>query len=187
MQSGVESSPQRAALIFVFITLALDSIALGVVGPVFVPLIEGFLHGDVQRAATIVGIFGTVYALMQFVWAPFLGVLSDRIGRRPVIVISNLGMAVDYAVRALAPNLLWLLAGRVVSGVTTANMTVASAAASAENRCACPSASRASAGAGRRRSSASAGAMCSSEVPGTLRQAGERAQARSNFLRMAGA
>ena len=128
MNASAERSPRRqAALIFVFITVALDMIALGVIGPVFVPLVEQFLHGDVQRAATVVGVFGTVFALMQFGWAPVLGVLSDRFGRRPIIVLSNLGMAADYVVMALAPNLAWLLIGRVVSGITAANATAASA------------------------------------------------------------
>src|SRR5581483_5305187 len=79
------------------------------------------------RAAAIVGVFGTVFALMQFVWQPVLGVLSDRFGRRPVIVLSNLGMGVDYMVMAIAPVLWWLLAGRVISGVTSATATVAGA------------------------------------------------------------
>jgi MFS transporter, DHA1 family, tetracycline resistance protein len=117
----------RAAVVFVFITVALDIIALGVMAPVFVPLVERFLHGDVSRAAAIVGIFGTVFALMQFVWQPVLGVLSDRFGRRPVIVLSNIGMGLDYMVMALAPALWWLLAGRVISGVTSATATVAGA------------------------------------------------------------
>ncbi len=127
MQGAAETTPRRAAVIFVFITVALDMIALGVIAPVFVPLIEGFMHNDVERAAAVVGAFGTVFALMQFFWAPFLGVLSDRFGRRPVIIVSNLGMAVDYAVMALAPNLFWLLAGRIVSGVTSASATAAGA------------------------------------------------------------
>jgi DHA1 family tetracycline resistance protein-like MFS transporter len=128
MNASAESSSRRqAALIFVFITVALDMIALGVIGPVFVPLVEQFLHGDVRRAAGVVGVFGTVFALMQFGWAPFLGVLSDRFGRRPIIVLSNLGMAADYIVMAVAPNLAWLLIGRVVSGITAANATAASA------------------------------------------------------------
>ncbi len=128
MNASAEGSPRRqAALIFVFITVALDMIALGVIAPVFVPLVEGFLHGDVRRAAGVVGAFFTVFALMQFGWAPFLGVLSDRFGRRPIIVLSNLGMAADYVVMALAPNLAWLLIGRVVSGITAANATAASA------------------------------------------------------------
>jgi DHA1 family tetracycline resistance protein-like MFS transporter len=128
MTAAPDATPRRqAALIFVFITVALDMIALGVIAPVFVPLVERFLHGDVRRAAGVVGVFGTVFALMQFGWAPFLGVLSDRFGRRPIIVLSNLGMAADYVVMALAPNLAWLLIGRVVSGITAANATAASA------------------------------------------------------------
>ena len=118
---------RRAAVIFVFITVALDMIALGVIAPVFVPLVEQFLHGDVQRTATVVGVFGAVFALMQFVWAPLFGVLSDRVGRRPVIVLSNIGMAADYAVMALAPGLAWLLVGRVISGVTSATATASGA------------------------------------------------------------
>jgi DHA1 family tetracycline resistance protein-like MFS transporter len=127
MQSDAERGPRRAAVVFVFVTIALDSIALGVIAPVFVPLIESFMHNDVRAAAAVVGVFGTVFALMQFVWQPLLGVLSDRIGRRPVIILSNFGMAVDYAVMALAPNLAWLLTGRIVSGITAASATAAGA------------------------------------------------------------
>ena len=127
MNPGVIPARRRAAVIFVFITVALDMIALGVIAPVFVPLVERFLHGDVRRAAGVVGVFGTVFALMQFVWSPFLGVLSDRFGRRPVIIISNIGMALDYMVMALAPGLAWLLVGRVISGVTSASATAAGA------------------------------------------------------------
>ncbi len=127
MENAPDRAPRKAAVIFVFVTVALDMIALGVIAPVFVPLVEGFMHQNVVAAAGVVGVFGTVFALMQFVWAPVMGVLSDRYGRRPIIVLSNLGMAVDYAVMALAPNLIWLLLGRVVSGVTSANATAASA------------------------------------------------------------
>lgn len=119
MQSTADRGPRRAAVVFVFVSIALDALALGVIAPVFVPLIEGFTHNDVRRAAAVVGGFGTVFALMQFVWSPVLGVLSDRFGRKPVIVLSNLGMAADYAVMALAPNLAWLLVGRIVSGITS--------------------------------------------------------------------
>jgi MFS transporter, DHA1 family, tetracycline resistance protein len=127
MENVAERGPRRAAVIFVFVSLALDAIALGVIAPVFVPLIEGFMHNDVRRAAAVVGAFGTVFALMQFVWQPVLGVLSDRFGRKPIIVLSNLGMALDYAVMALAPNLAWLLGGRIVSGITSASATAAAA------------------------------------------------------------
>jgi DHA1 family tetracycline resistance protein-like MFS transporter len=127
MQNGAEPARRRAALIFILVSVALDMLALGVIAPVFVPLIERFMHEDVAAAAAVVGAFGTVFALMQFVWMPVLGVLSDRFGRRPVIVLSNLGMALDYVVMALAPNLIWLLAGRIVSGITSASATAASA------------------------------------------------------------
>lgn len=123
----VPAPKRRAAVIFVFITVALDMIALGVMAPVFVPLVERFLHGNVRGAATVIGVFGTVFALMQFVWMPFFGVLSDRFGRRPVIVLSNIGMGLDYAMMALAPALSWLLIGRVISGVTSATATAAGA------------------------------------------------------------
>ncbi|HEY4439508.1 MAG TPA: TCR/Tet family MFS transporter [Candidatus Elarobacter sp.] len=125
--AAADRSPRRAAALFIFITICLDSIALGVIAPVFVPLVEGFMHGDVRHATVVIGAFGTVFALMQFAWAPFLGVLSDRVGRKPVIVLANVGMAIDYAVMALAPTLWWLLAGRIVSGITAANATTASA------------------------------------------------------------
>ncbi len=118
---------RSAAVSFVFITIALDMIAFGVIAPVFVPLVERFMHGDVEHAATVIGIFGTVFALMQFVWQPVLGVLSDRFGRRPVIILSNIGMGLDYFVMALAPALWWLLAGRVISGITSASATAAGA------------------------------------------------------------
>jgi DHA1 family tetracycline resistance protein-like MFS transporter len=125
--SAAEPAPRKAALLFIFITVALDMIALGAMAPVFVPLVEQFMHDDVVAAAGVVGVFGTVFALMQFVWAPVMGVLSDRYGRRPIIVLSNLGMGLDYVVMALAPSLVWLLAGRVISGITSANATAASA------------------------------------------------------------
>lgn len=127
MHDGTDAAPPRGALLFILVTVALDMIAFGVIAPVFVPLVEHFLHGDITNAAAVLGGFGTVFALMQFGWTPFLGVLSDRFGRRPIIVLSNLGMAVDYVVMALAPNLAWLIAGRIVSGITAANATAASA------------------------------------------------------------
>ena len=128
MSTDTDIAPRRrGALVFIFVTVSLDMIAFGVIAPVFVPLVEKLMHGDVRHAAGVVGAFGTVFALMQFGWMPFLGVLSDRIGRRPVIVLSNLGLALDYVVMALAPNLIWLLIGRVVSGITAANATAANA------------------------------------------------------------
>src|SRR5712691_4362144 len=114
--------PRRAAFIFVFITVLLDMLALGIVIPVLPKLVVDFLAGDTARAAEIYGIFGTVWALMQFLCSPVHGSLSDRFGRRPVILISNLGLGLDYFLMALAPNLWWLFLGRVISGISAASI-----------------------------------------------------------------
>lgn len=120
-------APRRAAFIFIFITVLLDMLALGMIIPVLPNLIKGFLGGDTGAAARMLGVFGTVWALMQFFFAPLLGSLSDRFGRRPVILLSNFGLACDYVLMALAPSLGWLFAGRVISGITAASVPTASA------------------------------------------------------------
>jgi DHA1 family tetracycline resistance protein-like MFS transporter len=121
----IGQQPRRHALAFVFITVALDMIAIGIIVPVLPKLIVNFLGGNLASAAQWTGIFATVWALGQFFCSPLMGMLSDRIGRRPVILVSNGVTVVDYAIMALAPNLWWLLAGRVLSGVATANITAA--------------------------------------------------------------
>ncbi|HXW09216.1 MAG TPA: TCR/Tet family MFS transporter [Steroidobacteraceae bacterium] len=124
----VASSPRRrAALVFIFVTVVLDMLALGMILPVLPHLIEDFLGGDTARAAKIFGLFGSVWAVMQFVSMPVMGGLSDRFGRRPVILLSNLGLGLDYVLMALAPNLRWLFVGRVISGVTAASISTAMA------------------------------------------------------------
>jgi DHA1 family tetracycline resistance protein-like MFS transporter len=125
---AVTAQPRRrAALAFIFITVVLDMLALGMILPVLPHLIEDFLGGDTARAAAMVGVFATVWALMQFVSMPVMGGLSDRFGRRPVILLSNLGLGLDYLLMALAPNLRWLFVGRVISGVTAASVSTAMA------------------------------------------------------------
>ena len=118
---------RRAATIFVFFTVLLDIVALGVIIPVFPNLLKSFLDGDVSRATEIYGVFMTIWAAMQFVFAPVLGALSDRFGRRPVILLSNLGLGLDYVLMAMAPTLTWLFVGRVISGITAASFTTAGA------------------------------------------------------------
>lgn len=110
---------------FIVITVVLDSLALGVIIPVLPPLVVEFRHGDTASAAAVFGLFGTVWALMQFVFSPLMGVLSDRFGRRPVILISNFGLGIDYLIMALAPSLTWLFIGRVLSGITAASYSTA--------------------------------------------------------------
>jgi len=114
--------PRRAAFIFVFITVLLDMLALGVIIPVLPKLVVDFLAGDTARAAEIYGIFGTAWALMQFLVSPLHGALSDRFGRRPLILISNFGLGLDYILMALSPNLWWLFVGRVISGISAASI-----------------------------------------------------------------
>ena len=123
----MNAAPRRAALAFIFVTVVLDVLALGIVIPVLPTLILGFLDGDMVRTAEIVGLFGTVWAAMQFVFSPLLGALSDRYGRRAIILTSNYGLSLDYVLMALAPTLAWLFVGRVISGITAASITTAGA------------------------------------------------------------
>ncbi|HET9028941.1 MAG TPA: TCR/Tet family MFS transporter [Candidatus Aquilonibacter sp.] len=126
-RSSVMLNKRSAAMTFIFITVLLDMLALGIIIPVFQPLIITFSHGNYANASIATGIFATIFALVQFFASPVLGTLSDRFGRRPIVLLSNLGTSFDYVILALAPNLFWLFIGRVVSGATTASITVASA------------------------------------------------------------
>lgn len=116
---------REAAFVFIFATVLLDMLAIGIVIPVLPKLVVDFVGGDTQQAAKIFGVFGTAWALMQFLFSPFQGSLSDRFGRRPVILISNFGVGLDYVLMALAPTLGWLLVGRVISGITAASISTA--------------------------------------------------------------
>jgi MFS transporter, DHA1 family, tetracycline resistance protein len=118
---------RRAATAFIFITVLIDMLTFGMIGPVLPKLIASFVGNNYASAAEIIGIFATAWALMQFFCSPLLGMLSDRIGRRPVILISNAVTVVDYAIMALAPSLWWLFAARVLSGIATSNVTAAGA------------------------------------------------------------
>ncbi|HEX4477409.1 MAG TPA: TCR/Tet family MFS transporter [Polyangiaceae bacterium] len=119
--------PRRAALAFIFVTVALDMLALGIVIPVLPKLVLSFLDGDTQRAARVYGLFGTVWALMQFVFSPVQGALSDSFGRRRVVLLSNVGLGLDYVLMAASPTIGWLFLGRIVSGITAASFSTAGA------------------------------------------------------------
>ena len=127
MTEPTPPAPRRAAFAFVFVTVLLDMFAIGIIIPVLPKLVEDFMGGDTARAATIYGIFGTAWALMQFLFSPVLGSLSDRFGRRPIILLSNFGLGLDYILMALAPNVRWLFVGRVISGITAASISTAGA------------------------------------------------------------
>jgi DHA1 family tetracycline resistance protein-like MFS transporter len=122
-----QPSGRRAAAAFIFFTVTLDMLALGMIAPVLPRLIEGFLRGDTSTAAKMLGLFGTVFAAMQFFFSPILGSLSDRFGRRPVVLLSNFGLGLDYILMAWAPALSWLFLGRVISGLTASSIPTAMA------------------------------------------------------------
>lgn len=120
-------APRRAAILFILITVLLDMLSFGIVIPVLPKLVEEFLSGDTAKAAVIYGLMGTAWALMQFICAPIQGALSDRFGRRPVVLLSNLGLGLDYLVMALAPNVVWLIIGRTISGIASSSFSTAGA------------------------------------------------------------
>ncbi|MBS1684966.1 MAG: TCR/Tet family MFS transporter [Bacteroidetes bacterium] len=123
-------TPQKgrpAALGFIFVTLLVDTIGLAIIIPVFPKLIETLIHGSVSDASRWSGLLLVAYAVMQFLCAPLIGNLSDKFGRRPVLLFSLLGFGIDYLFLAFAPTIGWLFVGRVIAGITGASFTTASA------------------------------------------------------------
>jgi MFS transporter, DHA1 family, tetracycline resistance protein len=118
---------RHAALGFVFVTVLLDMLAFGIIVPILPKLITEFLHGDMAKSSEYMGLFVTTWALMQFFFSPILGMLSDRYGRRPVILLSNFGLGLDYVVMAWAPTLSWLFLGRILSGILASSIPTATA------------------------------------------------------------
>jgi DHA1 family tetracycline resistance protein-like MFS transporter len=127
MNAPIAPQARKAALAFIFITVLIDVLAFGVIIPVLPHLVEQFVGGKVDTAAYWIGIFGFVFALIQFVTSPIQGTLSDRYGRRPVILLSCLGLGLDFIFMALAPSLAWLFVGRIISAITSASFTTANA------------------------------------------------------------
>ena len=118
---------RKAATFFIFITLVLDALAIGLVIPVMPRLIASVAHIRLEDAWSWVGIFGSSWAVMQLIASPVQGALSDRFGRRPVILISNGGMGLNYLLMAIAPNLTVLLIGRLISGACAGSIPAAMA------------------------------------------------------------
>jgi DHA1 family tetracycline resistance protein-like MFS transporter len=121
------SHKKQAAISFIFVTLLIDVIGWGIIIPVMPTLIEELIQGDVSNAARWGGWLSFAYAIMQFICAPILGNLSDRYGRRPVILFSLFGFAIDYVFLSLAPTIGWLFVGRIIAGITGASFTAATA------------------------------------------------------------
>jgi MFS transporter, DHA1 family, tetracycline resistance protein len=127
VNNPIVGARRQAALIFIFITVLIDVLAFGVIIPVLPHLVQSFVGGNASSAAYWVGTFGTAFAIVQFFSAPIQGALSDRYGRRPVILLSCLGLGVDFIFMALAPTLAWLFVGRLISAATSASFTTANA------------------------------------------------------------
>ena len=121
------AEPRRASVTFIMIVLVLDTLGIGVVIPVLPRVIEGFMHGDLEATGHRYGLFIACYAVMQFLFAPIVGGLSDRFGRRTVILTSLAGAALDYVLLAYAPTLGWLFVGRIFAGMTGASFSAATA------------------------------------------------------------
>ena len=115
----------RAAFYFILVTVAFDALAFGIIAPVLPDLVRQFEGGDFARASAMIGYFAFAWSTMQFLFSPVLGAWSDRFGRRPVILLSCLGLGLDYIFMAVAPSLSWLFVGRLISGITTSNIATA--------------------------------------------------------------
>ena len=120
-------TPRKPALIFIFITLFLDVLGIGLVVPILPKLVEQLAGGGMDSASFFFGWLVGLYALMQFLFAPIIGSLSDRFGRRPVILLSLFGSGLDYFLLAWAPTLPWFFLGRILSGISGANFSAAAA------------------------------------------------------------
>lgn len=128
MDSATTGVPvRRAALAFVFVTVLLDILAFGMIIPVLPHLLASFLEGNLARTAIVHGLFASSFMVMQFIFSPVQGALSDRYGRRPIILLSNLGLGLDFLLMAVAQTLPLLFIGRVLSGITSASFSTANA------------------------------------------------------------
>jgi MFS transporter, DHA1 family, tetracycline resistance protein len=122
-----QGRPRQAALGFVYAAILMNVVSMGVTAPVIPVLIKTLAHAGDADAAKIAGLFGAAWAVMQFIFAPIFGSLSDRFGRRPVLLVSMFGLALDYVIMALAPSIGWLFVGRIISGITSSSSSAAGA------------------------------------------------------------
>ncbi len=123
----MKSNKKSAAIGFIFITMLIDITGWGIIIPVIPKLIKELIHGDISEAAKYGGWLTFAYAITQFMFAPLIGNLSDKFGRRPIILISLFAFSMDYLLLAFAPTITWLFIGRIIAGLTGASITTASA------------------------------------------------------------
>jgi DHA1 family tetracycline resistance protein-like MFS transporter len=121
------SEKKNAAIGFIFVTLLIDVIGFGIIIPIMPDLIKELTGGTLSEASTYGGLMMFAFAVAQFIFSPVLGNLSDRYGRRPVLLISLFGFSLDYMLLALAPNITWLFIGRILAGIMGASFTTAGA------------------------------------------------------------
>lgn len=125
--SIMKKNKKQAAIGFIFITMLIDITGWGIIIPVIPKLIEELIHGDISEAAKIGGWLTFAYAITQFICAPLIGNLSDKYGRRPILLFSLFGFALDYMFLSVAPTIGWLFVGRIIAGITGASITTAAA------------------------------------------------------------
>ncbi|MDP6717563.1 MAG: MFS transporter, partial [Pirellulaceae bacterium] len=125
MKSEGERRP--AGIAFILVTVFIDVLGIGIIIPVLPALIKEFVGGSTTMAGWYVGIIAATYSLMQFLCAPILGALSDRFGRRPVILVALFGLGIDFLIQGFAPNIVWLFVGRLLAGVLGASFSTANA------------------------------------------------------------
>ncbi len=127
MAEAGKEGRRKAAMAFILVTLFLDILGIGLIIPVLPALVREFVGGNSSDAGLYYGIIGASYALMQFLCAPVLGALSDRFGRRPILLVALFGLGVDYLIQGFAPSIGWLFVGRIFAGIMGASYTTANA------------------------------------------------------------
>src|SRR5207249_9643679 len=118
---------RQSSVVFVLITLFIDILRMGLVIPMLPRLVQSLLGGAIAQSSFVFGLLVSIYAVMQFFCAPVLGALSDRFGRRPIILLALVGLGFDYVLLSVAPSIWWLVLGRIVAGVFGATFTPAGA------------------------------------------------------------
>jgi MFS transporter, DHA1 family, tetracycline resistance protein len=126
-KSTMAANKKSAAIGFIFITMLIDITGWGIIIPVIPQLIKELIQGDISEASKYGGWLTFAYAITQFIFAPLIGNLSDKYGRRPIILISLLAFSMDYLLLAFAPTIVWLFVGRIIAGLTGASITTATA------------------------------------------------------------